>query len=259
MNNLNLNNNLKYLLFVGSGRTGSTLLGQILNNHPEILISNEERILNKCNDENKNLSSFIKEIIDSAMFEYTNGSKKYKLEIDSQNNLKKWQKDWKDIDNDKKIKKTNIKYIGDKKQGGNSSIIRNNKNILKNLIDMEYVPITIVRHPHKVYQSYLKVGFNSKLSAEKTVQDLLFGIQFTEKNNGLIVHYENLIKDTESFCIEICKFLEIKKSKEWIELSKNTVNDKKNEDLEEVNLELLKTIDGYEFLIKYFEKTEKKL
>ena len=37
------NNN--YLVFVGSGRTGSTLVGQLLNNHPNIAISSELRVL----------------------------------------------------------------------------------------------------------------------------------------------------------------------------------------------------------------------
>ena len=37
------NNN--YLVFVGSGRTGSTLVGQLLNKHPNIAISSELRVL----------------------------------------------------------------------------------------------------------------------------------------------------------------------------------------------------------------------
>ena len=37
----------KYLFTIGAPRSGTTMLGYILNSHPNILISNESRVLNK--------------------------------------------------------------------------------------------------------------------------------------------------------------------------------------------------------------------
>ena len=52
------NNN--YLVFVGSGRTGSTLVGQLLNKHPNIAISSELRVLTNALKKNKKVKKYLK-------------------------------------------------------------------------------------------------------------------------------------------------------------------------------------------------------
>ena len=54
------NNN--YLVFVGSGRTGSTLVGQLLNKHPNIAISSELRVLTNALKKNKKVKKYLKKI-----------------------------------------------------------------------------------------------------------------------------------------------------------------------------------------------------
>jgi hypothetical protein len=248
--------NIKYLLFVGSGRTGSTLVGQLLNQHPEILISNEERILNKCLDENQKISQFFYKIKNSAMNDYIYGSLKYEREFNSVERAKKWQKDWKPISGDDKVLKSkNLKYIGDKKQGGNSSILRSHPNILS-LIDISFIPISIIRHPHQVFQSYINVGLEKNEASNKTINDLLFGLDFVKKHNGVYFRYEDILENTDLWCDKISSKLELMPSNNWKELVRKTVTLKKqNYNTDESDLTILKKTKGYNRLInEYFKK-----
>lgn len=245
---------LKYLLFVGSGRTGSTLFGQLLNNHPEILVSNESRILQHCVTNKICISKNLSNLFRISFNEFQNGTLKYDQKVDAEN-TNKWQRDWKKIDNSLKIKKTEIKYIGDKKQGGNTELLLKDSDNIK-YIDIDFIPITVIRNPIDVFSSYLRVNNNREISASTTIKNMIHGIDFTLKNKGVVINYDELIKNTEDYCKIVCNKLNISESKAWVNLVKKTISQKKPFDYDQKSINFFKNTDGYERLMRLYNENK---
>jgi len=217
---------LKYLFFVGSGRTGSTLLGQILNNHPSCLIANEQRFLQSVVDvKNNNFNNFnleLKNLAEKAYSNYMNGLGK---------NFQ-YQKDWKD--HSIKIKKNKIKFIGDKKQGGNAQVYRSNTELFKKLIEKigeeKVYFIQIVRNPDASISSYQNShNFDYETAKQKVLEDTKTGYDIIKKfKNGKIVYYEDLILDPDKFLSNLVDYLEIECNKQWYDSSIKVINSNKD-------------------------------
>lgn len=251
MDQIKLSKDFRYLLFTGSGRTGSTLIGQLLNNHPEILISNEIRALNYCLDNSTKLSNLIENIANRSYDEYLNGTLKY-----DQNHSKKsrevWQRDWVDISKIKKIEKKNINFIGDKKQGGNSELLSRNPELL-NFIDVSFLPISVVRHPERVFSSYFRVNNDLDKSIETTIKNMTFGYEFVLKHKGVILNYDSLLKDSSKWCMNVYEKLGLQKNQDWEDIVKKSLNsDKKELKINDEYLNSFRSHQGYNRLMEFY-------
>ena len=214
-------NKVKYLFFVGSGRTGSTLVGQILNNHPSCLIANEHRLMQKVINNKESFLLEIKDLAGQAFKNYARGL----------GENKRYQKDWKDAD--QIIPKDKIKIIGDKKQGGNVQMYREKKSEFISLIESigeeRTFFIQVVRNPEESIKSYqVSHGYDEEKSRSKVLDDSSLGHEIISKfKNGKSVFYEDLLEDTESFLIDLCDYLGLEHNKGWIELTKRMINSDK--------------------------------
>lgn len=200
-------------MFVGSGRTGSTLTGQLLNNHPEVLISNEIRALNHCFENKVNLSSLIENIARHSYDELINGTLKYDQSY-SKKSRNVWQRDWVDISKIKKIEKSKIKLIGDKKQGGNSEMLSKFPELV-NHIDVNFLSISVVRNPEQVFCSYFRVNNDLNKSIETTIKNMIFGYGFVKSNKGVILNYDKLLSEPAKWCDEVYKKLNLQRNECW--------------------------------------------
>lgn len=253
---IKLSKNLKYILFVGSGRTGSTLVGQLLNNHPEILLTNESRVLQKSFQDNIKISNYIENISRIAYRTMLNGTDQYDA-IGKKENRDRWQRDWKDSSKIKTIQKKEIKYVGDKKQGGNTSLLIEDAERVFSLLDIEFLTITVVRDPMQVFKSYFLLNHDMKKSADILIRDMTFGYDFTRSQNGIVVSYESLLADTELWCKNICKKLNIENDLEWVSLVKDIVSNKKQpHKLTKEEKDYILSLEEYNSLIKKIKNSD---
>jgi len=201
--------NIKYLFFVGSGRTGSTLLGQIINKHPSCLISNESRYLQELVEKNKNFTKTTKLLVETAYSQFNFGL----------GENKQYQSSWKDIDYFKKD--STIKVIGDKKQGGNSAIYRKYTQKFEKLVEFlgenNVYFIQVTRNPVNSILSYQKShNYSLEKSKSLVLSDTMTGCEIIEKyKNTKLIYYEDLFSNTKHVLENICNFLNIDWDNEW--------------------------------------------
>jgi SAM-dependent methyltransferase len=258
---------LTYLLFVGCGRTGSTLVGQLLNCHPNILISTEARALQEVIELKLKLIDLIQNLADLAFTEYTKGIWQYDSP-DQEKHTQRWQQDWRDTSKLKLPKKEIVFYIGDKKQGGNLNIVLNNPNAIDKAFEgLHSIPVTVIRNPHHVLKSYLKLNVddldgNFDKSCKTVVDDMLNGYLFVENHDrlnpnspGLVINYEKLLENPRGWCVDICKKFDLECHEEWIQIVEKTVNtEKKPEELTKEELDAFRQWTGYERLLHLMKK-----
>lgn len=210
--------NMKQLYFIGSPRTGSTLLGQIINYHPNCLISNESRFLQKVIEKGQDKISATQEMMIDACYQFNESLEKTDR---FSKTIKTYQPKWQSFEQFKGnplFDKKEILIIGDKKAGGNIHVYRNNKEKFNTFVAEEKpLFLMITRNPAETALSYLKShGSGSYEEALRKVlidtrDAYMFGI-----NCGLkIVRYEELVNSTDNFLIDLFSFLSLETSKEW--------------------------------------------
>ena len=242
--------NITYLLFLGSGRTGSTLVGQLLNCHPNIMITNESRVLQESIKSGIKISKYIPALMNIAHNSMTQGTSQYDAPGKS-DHTQKWQRDWVDISKIANIDKGEIKFVGDKKQGGNTSLLISDKGAVMSAIDIRFIPITVIRDPHQVLASYIRLNGDIKKSCDIVMRDMSAGYDFTIQNNGIVMRYENLLNEPRKWCNDICNRLGIAINDDWISLVVNTVNSgKKDYILSDHDLSYFESLPDYDSLIK---------
>jgi hypothetical protein len=186
-----LEGSVKYLLFLGSGRTGSTVLGHSLNSHPEIFISREMRVLQSAIERNLPVSSFSEKIIQHAISDYFHPTANMENSAASL-----WQKDWIYADRMMKKPSESVIAIGDKKQGGNTKILRSDPmKVSSALLGFDVIYITCIRRPDQVMRSYLNVGKSPESAVIEMTDDMILGAEHVVSNRGIVVIYEELLRN----------------------------------------------------------------
>ena len=227
--------NAHYLLFVGSGRTGSTLVGQLLNYHPQFLISNEIRVLDRAVKSGTGVEQFYKEITqDSATrLRRTSPQKHFNFfgALRERLRYKKWQRDWRDTSASYRrspLRKSNsIRYIGDKKQGGNTSLIIRDRAAVINAMKMvTWVPISVLRDPREIVMSSLRINA-SQSDVLRGLQHFESGIEFVQEQDGIFVDYNRLLENSHGVAVELCEKLGVVQSSGGLRLVNATVKKSK--------------------------------
>ena len=213
------------MLFFGSGRSGSTLLGQMLNYHPHCLIANEYKLLDHVL-KGASLAGCLDELQTVAQRQYRTG-----LEGDSRfrTALSKYQKRWKamgPLSGEETFRKKDILVLGDKKAGKNSLLYRKDPKGVLDLMDRmekEYglYLIQLVRDPLRSARSYMKShGYRSFAKAyRRVVVDQTATYELLErKKHSYAVHrlfYEDLIEDPARELTALLRWLGLECREDW--------------------------------------------
>lgn len=224
----------KVLFFVGSGRTGSTLIGQLINYHPECLIGNEYNIARKVIEESK---SFEKEILKMSISAYKNFNNGFSTKTTNQ-----FQKKWKNLttlSNEKIFLKRDIKLVGDKIGGRLNNIYVKYPNELTSMFNQinNLFFLFVIRNPVNAAKSFLKSHPHEVKTYDEAIEKVLYNYSIAYKiiqnisANCLIVNYEELQKEPEKVLKQIFTWLKLSISDEWIKkiVTKIDRNISKNE------------------------------
>ena len=249
----------KLLLFIGSGRTGSTLIGQLINYHPQCLIGNEYNIIRKVIDESK---SFDKEILNMATSAYVNFEKGF-----SNKDLNKYQKKWSDLttlSKDLDFEKDSVNLVGDKIGGRLNNVFKQHPNEFKNLLNSfnKLYLLHIIRNPINTAKSFLKSHSHEVKTFEEAFDRVLINhhLAYEITNiidaNVLTIYYEDLQREPKKNLEIIFKWLDLEVNDNWMNKIVKYINSSETiisitEDEEEIVKRLLKKYDLKEIEEKY--------
>lgn len=221
-----------FLFIVGSGRTGSTLLGQLINYHPQCLIAQEYWLARKVVIEKGTFVQHIKDLAYNALEQFECGLEKHhKFGEKIERFQPRWQKMGL-LNKEKKFEKGTIKVLGDK-IGGRLSFTYQEapekcEDFFNALNNVRF--IQLLRNPVDSGVSYLKSHghqfseFNE--SCEAVINYHLQSNEMLEniKKPYLIMYYEDLLSDTKRELKEIFNWLGLDCSEEWLEKISTVVN-----------------------------------
>lgn len=195
-----------FISFLGTVRTGHSLVSSILDTHENIVISIEKKPLRNYMKENKSREILFKDIINSIGKDRNIGGYSYNI---------------KNVNS-----KINLEFIGDSITGTKAMRLLNNN--LEEFINYIGIPIFwfwIIRNPYDNIQSMHnmnKLGIEENIKLFKETIDYSENI-FQKVDKCFILYIEDLIRDPELYLKNMFGFLGIVPSKGLIDLCKNKI------------------------------------
>lgn len=206
--------NLKYfVLFIGHGRSGHSLVGVVLNSHPYMVIANEIDILRRYGIKQENLKK-----IYSAV-------------------LRKGPHIWQPLRNKKRTwewlgKYKELKVMGTNLGGGTESYFRKNYGHLAKLKGILPVPLKFIHVKRNMYDNITtilkkggpKFGFSG---LDDAIDAYFAGIPTIERvrkeEDVLEIKHESFVSDPKSLIIKACKFLDMNASDDYLDFCESIV------------------------------------
>ncbi len=210
------------LLFVGAPRTGSTFLGQILNYHPNCLIANEYRFLNRVIDQGMDYDRALQSLAETALRHFRTG-----LEGDAKfaRTLMRSQPRWQplnDLCEDVEFKKREIKVVGDKKAGGNTLVFMQKPDAVARLVEKrtEIRLLHLLRNPLDAAFSLMKSHNvdSFEMACERIVRQshVAFGLVQRYPARSKVVYYDDLMSEPTAVLYDILSWLGVESSSAWL-------------------------------------------
>ncbi|MFW6019128.1 MAG: sulfotransferase [Bacteroidales bacterium] len=206
-----------FVLFLGYPRSGHTLLGSMLNAHPDVLIAHEYHVLQKQRN-HKTANSLYAHLyaqnqwFSSRNFRWTGYS--YAIPTGWQNKIRK------------------LKIIGDKRGGASSRILYKEPNRLNELEKLVQIPLKLIivhRNPFDNIATrarggnyYRKTPGVERINKEitKHFRDVatIDKIKRQQKYDYIELMHEEFIHSPENNITDICKFLNIPVEEEYLKI-----------------------------------------
>lgn len=249
----------KYCMFVGYPRSGHSLVGSLLDAHPNIIIGHELNAL-KLFKQGVNPRKIYYLLLQNSRRKARQGRQEtgYSYEVPNQ-----WQGQFQ-----------TLKIIGDKKGSGTSRIIGDNPEILNTLshnLDVPVKFIHVTRNPYDNISTIVSMAYLNKPELYRKKPDLTYGINayFTKcetiayfkkqirESDILDVRHESLIDKPKTVLSKLCNFLGVEINNNYLDDCASIVfkSPKKTRLKYEWSDELINQvknkIDQYEFLQGY--------
>jgi len=239
----------KYCMFVGYPRSGHSLVGSLLDAHPNIIVAHELNAL-RYFERGFSKRKIYYLLLRGSQRHAAAGRRetKYSYEVPNQ-----WQGKFK-----------SIKVIGDKKGSGTNQVLRENPdilNILKDKIDVPIKFIHVTRNPYDNISTMISKR-NRKMAA--TIDSYFLKCQTISKLKTEIApedffefKHESLIENPREILQQLCVFLDVEPDKDYLDdcasiVFKSPRKTRFNIDWPEESIELVQQqIDKVEFLQGY--------
>jgi hypothetical protein len=245
-----------YCMFVGYQRSGHSLIGALLDAHPDMIIAHELNVLNFLKKGYSRKQIFHLLLQQSKAF-YQDGSQwmGYSYRVEGQ-----WQGRYRDL-----------KVIGDKRGGSSIKILQDNPELLDKVSSFcsKLRLIHVIRNPYDNIATMV-MRKEQKLNRVFTEEDYLRKIdhyfdksneinEIKKLNKNLIdIYIEDFVKDPVGHLVEICAFLGVESNEEYIESCAKIVFKQNSKSRHKINkwtpeiIENIKNkINEFEFLQKY--------
>lgn len=205
----------KFCLFAGYARSGNSLVGALMDAHPEIIISHELDALGKLT------KGFNYRQIWAMILE---NSRKYVRKG------RKWSGYSYVVKKQYQGRFTNLRVIGDKKGSRTNQLLTERINLIERLKEEMPVPVRIIhviRNPfdnivaraskgYDVRQEITPVGIRNNISRHFAQASVNQRIISESGCHVLTIRYEELIANPRAVLIQICDFLELEASPAWL-------------------------------------------
>lgn len=239
----------KYCMFIGYTRSGHSLVGSLLDAHPNIVISHELNAL-RLFEKGASARKVYYFILKNSQRQAAAGRQEtgYSYQVPGQ-----WQGRYKDL-----------KVIGDKKGSHSNLVFRTNPEILNILQRAIAAPIKFIHVTRNPYDNIatmitkkkadLNYGIMSYFRKCKTVNNLK---QQISERDILDVRHEAIIDDPKTSLNELCHFLGVEAPKDYLEdcasiVFKSPQKSRFKVQWSEQSIERVKNgIDQFEFLKGY--------
>jgi hypothetical protein len=214
----------KILLFFGSGRTGSTMLGQILNHHPNCLIATESRLVHRLLAGEGSLDELVAKAAGEARRQFEEGlenTERFAPTVGG--GLQPRWRSFHEIARNPAYAKREIRVVGDKKAGANAQALIDHPAWVENLFarDPRLVMLQLVRDPARAATSGVKhLGIESfDAACEQVVTRTTASWELGRRlgNRAMCVWYEELCDDPRPIIERIVAWLGLEASGDWLD------------------------------------------
>lgn len=213
----------KLLLFIGSPRTGSTLLGQILNYHPQCLVATEARLVTQVVMQGVPLDEALARTVQAATHQFEQGLVKDEKFGPT---LGRFQPQWvpfEELAHEDAFRKRGVKLIGDKKAGASTQAFLDKPDEMLALLESEekICLLQLVRHPVDAARSYMRSHEIDSFDAacEEIVMKTHVAYQLGRRvdNPHCVVYYEALTSMPSLEIRRLLDWLELECSESWLD------------------------------------------
>lgn len=247
-----------FCLFIGHGRTGSSLIGSLIDAHPNIIIAHE---LNPYD-------SIIEDISKEALF--------FRL-LARSNWFSRKGAEWTGYDysvpTQHKGKFERLRVIGDKSAGATTKYLSSQKSLIKKIHKTVQIPIKFIhvkRNPLDNISTYSQKSFDEEWSEDvvdkaishyfdecERVRNIRGDIDNLEYTTWKTVYIEDFVNNTQNELYSVLDFLDEEASREYIADCERKVFNKPNRSREDVeftkdqtkiiksNMEKYQTLERY--------------
>lgn len=211
-----------FVIFLGHAHSGHSIVGAILDAHKQTAISNEINIPKLIVDH-----KLRKEEIEKITLSFSL----------NKSDLKGWLNTGYlyNVENGYQGKTKYPKVLGDKKGGGSTRVIRNNPEVLTNLVKIfgkKLKFINVVRNPYDniaAFSHYWKEPLGMQ-HVIRYYENLETNIQIEKKypKQFFKINHQNFLKNPKIEYIKLLRFLNLKVNKEQVESSVSIVRKEEN-------------------------------
>ena len=217
-----INNDPAFCFFIGYGRSGHSLIGALLDAHPQIIISHEQNILEYLRRGYSRHQLFWLMIRNSRLFA-KHGRKwnGYSYQVPGL-----WQGKYR-----------NLLVIGDKKGGGTTHLFARDTKLLNEIhnVFVKSYAIHVIRNPFDIISTQAKRANPSNITEpglEKQINhffkmvDVIDKIKKTSRLNILDIYFEDFISEPDAELRKVLDFLNIEANDEYFESCTRIINKK---------------------------------
>lgn len=189
----------RFCFFLGYARSGSTLVGALLNAHPEIVIANELDVLRYVEmgtSRNQIFSLLLQRDRDFAVFGYQWTGYDYKVPGQFQGTFER------------------LRVMGDKRAGRSTHRLGEHPDLLDALRRTVGVPVRVIHVVRNPYDTITTMAWNSKRTLAPVVaryQRMSAAVDAArsclDPEELLDIRYESFVEHPEEQLSELCRFL----------------------------------------------------
>jgi len=227
-------NNCCFLLFIGTPRSGHSIIGAILDAHPHAVVSHELHALQRFSD-GWNSNQLKSGIIETSAKQASEGREQTERDhgvnyfVEPKRKHMKYRFDY-TIPNQFQGQITDrVKVIGDKKGGGTTSILASKPELLKKFesdIDLPIKFIYVVRNPFDNIATMAFRSGNSLISQVNKYRWYIENIHEILQREGhdyLTIYHEDFVMQPKQQLALICNWLQLDTNQSYIDDSASIV------------------------------------